>query len=99
MPTIIKRASARTDLIEIWENIADHSEGRADKFIDQLDQKIQLLGKKPNLGQPRDELAKDLRSFPFGRYIIFFLPLADGIELIRVLHGGRDLDAIFHPEE
>jgi toxin ParE1/3/4 len=99
MPTIIKRPCAHTDLIEIWENIADDSEARADKFIDELDEKFQVLARKPSLGRLRDELAKDLRSFPFGRYIIFFLPLAEGIELVRVLHGARDISAIFHPEE
>ena len=99
MTIIIKRPSSRTDLIEIWDNIADDSEARADKFIDELDKKFQVLAKKPNLGRLRDELAKDLRSVPFGRYIIFFLPLADGIELVRVIHGARDLDALFHQEE
>ena len=32
---------------------------------------------------------------PFGRYVIFFVPLADGLDVIRVLHGSRDVDAEF----
>jgi plasmid stabilization system protein ParE len=30
--------------------------------------------------------------------VIFYLVLADGIEIVRVLHGARDLDAIFHAD-
>jgi plasmid stabilization system protein ParE len=26
-------------------------------------------------------------------YIIFYLPLSDGIEVIRVLHGRQDIDS------
>ena len=33
-----------------------------------------------------------LRSFPFRRYVIFYLPLPDGIDVVRVLHSARDVD-------
>ena len=36
-----------------------------------------------------------MRSFPVGRYIVFYMPLDDGVVVIRVLHGSRDIDAIF----
>lgn len=35
-----------------------------------------------------------LRSMPFGRYLIFYLLLSDGIDLVRVLHSARDLEAV-----
>jgi hypothetical protein len=47
------------------------------------------------MGRVRDELAADLRSFPFGRYVIFYEPIEDGIDVVRVLHGARDIDAVF----
>jgi toxin ParE1/3/4 len=50
-----------------------------------------LLSEFPGLGRPRDELAESLRSFPVGNYVIFYLPLGDGINVIRVLHGARDI--------
>ncbi len=43
----------------------------------------------------RKELAADLRSFPFGRYVIFNTPVHDGIAVVRVLHSARDNDAAF----
>ena len=51
------------------------------------------------MGRARDELAPDVRSFPFGRYVIFYMPLDDGIDVVRVLHGARDVDAVFNPEQ
>jgi toxin ParE1/3/4 len=98
MPVIIMRPRARSDLAEIWDYIADDSEVRADTFIDSIDQKFQALAERPNIGHMRDNLAEGLRSFPVGRYVIFYRVLPEGIEIVRVLHGGRDLDSIFLSE-
>ncbi|MGH7840379.1 MAG: type II toxin-antitoxin system RelE/ParE family toxin [Candidatus Binataceae bacterium] len=96
MPRILKRPRALADLAEIWGFIADHSEARADAFIDTLDRKFRILGQKPKIGRSRDDLAPNLRSFPVGRYVIFYLPITGGIEIVRVLHGARDVPAFFH---
>lgn len=48
------------------------------------------------MGRARVELGADLRSFPFGRYVIFYAPIEDGIDVVvRVLHSARDIDAAF----
>ena len=99
MPIIIKRPRALSDLAEIWDYIADDSEVRADAFVATIDAKFQTLAKQPGIGRMRDELATGLRSLPIGRYVIFYLSLADGIEIIRVLHGARDIDTIFHYDD
>jgi toxin ParE1/3/4 len=52
---------------------------------------LKLLAEFPGLGRQRDELGPAVRSFPVGNCIIFYLPLADGVEVIRVLHGARDI--------
>ena len=64
-------------------------------MLDRIDATCQLLAQQPLMGQARPELAADLRSFSVGNYVIFFLPLADGIEVQRVLSGARDVDALF----
>jgi len=43
------------------------------------------------MGRTRDELVPRLRSLPFGRCVIFYRALDDGAEIVRVLHGARDL--------
>ena len=97
MPTVSIRPLARADILEIWEYIAEESEARADAFIDRLDAQFALMALQPKLGRPRDELVSGLRSFPFNPYMIFYEPVPDGIGVIRVLHGARDIAAQFHP--
>jgi plasmid stabilization system protein ParE len=29
--------------------------------------------------------------------VLFYQPIEDGIEIIRVLHGARDIEALFNP--
>jgi len=40
-------------------------------------------------------LAPGLRSFPAGSYCIFYQPMPDGIEVVRVLHASHDIDSLF----
>ena len=72
--------------------------GEADAWVDRLDAKLRLLAPQPLMGRSRDELSPGVRSLPFGRYVIFYLPLADGIDVVRVLHSARDIEAIFEKD-
>jgi toxin ParE1/3/4 len=93
VPVIVLQPRAKADLSEIWEFIADDSDDQADAFIDLIDQKFQLLAQQNGLGRRRDELAEGLRSFSVGRYVIFYLPIPGGVQIVRVLHGARDIEA------
>jgi toxin ParE1/3/4 len=86
---------ASSDLIEIWSYIADDSVSNADAFVDNLYETMQLLASKPGSGRHREELAPGMQSFPFGRYIIFYRAVSGAIEIVRVLHGARDIQSIF----
>jgi toxin ParE1/3/4 len=97
MPTVIVRPRARIDIDGIWEYIAEDSEAQADIFVDRLAAKFKLLAGNPELGRLRDDLMPQLRSFPFERYVIFYRATSLGIEVLRVLHGARDVEAQFHP--
>jgi hypothetical protein len=39
-----------------------------------------------------------MRRFPvsdaFGKILLFYFPLLDGVDLVRVVHGGRDLERL-----
>ena len=86
---------AKADLVEIWDYIAEDSEARADAFVSKIHEKFLTLTGRSGIGRARDELGKNIRSLPVGQYIIFYRSLAEGIEVVRVLHGSRDLDTIF----
>ena len=93
MSVVVKRSLAFQDLAEIWSFIADDSEANADQFLATLDDKLKVLATQPRMGRLRDELIPELRSFPYGRYVVFFFSLPDGIDVVRVLHGARDITA------
>lgn len=85
---------AQEDLIEIWSYIAQFSEEAADKIIDAIYQKADLLARSPYLGKERSELHPGLRSFVIEKYVLFYRPIDNGIEVVRVLHGARDIDQL-----
>ncbi len=88
--------NALRDSAEIWSYIALHgTEARATKFVDGLDEKCRLLASHPGLGCRRDELADGIHSFPVGRYVIFYRPVKNGVTIVRILHGSRDIDGSF----
>jgi toxin ParE1/3/4 len=86
---------AHEDLIEIWSYIADDSVTNADAFIDRLYETMESLGRNPGSGRHREELALGIQSFPFGRYLIFYRALTNSVEIVRVLHGARDIENVF----
>ncbi len=51
------------------------------------------------MGRRREELAPALRSFPVGRYLIFYVVLTNGVDIVRVLLGSRDLAALFEDDD
>ncbi len=95
MPSVVIRPKALEDLAEIWAYIADDRPRQADAFAAAIDREIRGLARRPLIGRARPELLTDLRSLPFGRYVIFYLPRNRGIEVVRVLHGARDLTPLF----
>ncbi len=95
MARVTRRPQAVADILDIWDFIAEDSMVEADRWVDRLDEKLNLWATQPLIGRLRDELAPALRSMPFGRYVVFFLPLPDGIDVVRVLHSSRDTDAEF----
>lgn len=92
MGRVTRRPQAVVDILEVWDFIAEDSMLEADRWVDRLDEKLSLWSTQPLIGRMRAELAPDLRSMPFGRYVVFFTPLPDGIDVVRVLHSSRDTD-------
>jgi toxin ParE1/3/4 len=87
--------SAREDLDRIWDYIAQDDPQAADRFVRLIVSKFVMLASMPQMGCPREELACGLRSFPVGNYIIFYRVMEGGVEIVRVLHGARDLPPLF----
>ena len=86
------------DLDEIWDYL-DQAAGEmvADRQLDLLFQRFQLLAEQRFLGRPRPDFAIELRSFAVPRtpYIVFYFPRDFGVEIVRVVHGSRRLTDLF----
>lgn len=99
MSLVLKLPQAQEDLLDIWLHIAADSPFHADRFLDLLDEKMRLLADTPGIGRSRAELSPGLRGLPAGNYVIFYRQVSTGIEIVRVLHGSRDIEALFDDTE
>ncbi len=88
-----KLPQADLDLDSIWNFIAADDVQAAERQVDRIGKIFQMLVENPLAGRERPELRKDLRSFPVGSYVVFYVPLPDGVEVIRVMNGRQDIDA------
>ena len=95
MARVLRRPQASEDSAAIWDHIADDSLAAADRWLDHLNTQFRLLVTQPLIGRARDELAAGVRSLPMDRYVVFYVPNDDGIDVVRVLHSARDVDALF----
>jgi toxin ParE1/3/4 len=88
-----KLPQADLDLDSIWTFIAADNVKAADQQIERIGGVFEMLVQNPLVGRARSDLRRDLRSFPVGGYVIFYLPLSDGVEVVRVMNGRQDIDA------
>jgi toxin ParE1/3/4 len=95
MPKVVQLPQAETDLDDIWWYIAQDNPDADDRFLDKIEERCQALVQFPHMGISRDELLPSLRSLPIGKYLVFYLPIEDGIQVVRVLPAMMDIDAFF----
>jgi len=95
MARIIRAPAAKADAVEIWKYIAADDVHAADRLLGRFDRLFGTLATQPELGKPVDELAPNLRFMPLGSYLIFYRPAEGGVEIVRLLHGARDITAEF----
>jgi toxin ParE1/3/4 len=88
---------ARQDLLAIWDCIAGHNETAADQIIDLFDAAFALIAANPTMGEARPDLGEDVRIFTMKNYVAIFRYLENGIHVARIVHGARELEALFLP--
>ena len=73
----------------------------AERFVQAVERGLSLLIRHPQAGSPcvcRSPELQGLRWWPvpgFRNHLIFYRPTGTHLELVRVLHGARDLACIF----
>jgi toxin ParE1/3/4 len=83
--------SARADLCSIFDYIARDKPLAAARWIETIEKKCELIATTPGMGERRPEYGAEIRSSVVGRYVVFYRPLQDGIEVVRVIPGDRDV--------
>lgn len=88
---------AKSDLDEIWIYLAQEGGTElADRLVDSITNCFPMLARMPKSGRARPEVGEDTRSFPIGKYLIYYRARErGGILISRVLHGKRDQCAAF----
>lgn len=95
MGRYILTVPARQDLKEISRFITQFNPAAGRRFKNRIQQQCRQLADFPNMGLNRDDLEPRLQSFPVEDYLIFYRPIDQGIEIVRVVSGYRDLEALF----
>ncbi len=102
MARVLKREAAKRDLIAQWVWYAENAGvDVADRFLAAAQKTLELLARQPESGAPyvsRESEVSRIRRFPvsdgFETILLFYLPLKDGVDLVRVVHGRRDLEQL-----
>jgi toxin ParE1/3/4 len=95
MAQVLLTTAAEESRIEIWRQVAEDSPAAADRLVERIDEKCRLYATQPRMGTPRPDLGRQVRCFPVGSYVVIYHPVEDGIVVLLVIHGARDIPTIF----
>ena len=97
---LVVRPKARRDIAEIADYIAAENLGAADRFIDEMSEAFSKLALMPHMGSARRFRRQSLRGLRlwrvphFEKYLIIYQPEESAVEVIRVLHGARNIERL-----
>lgn len=83
--------AAQADIEQIAYHIALDNPERASSFVSEIVSRCDRLSMSPKIGRLRPEFGSGIRSVPHSRYVIFYRAMEEGVEILHVLHGARDL--------
>ncbi len=86
---------AEKDLEDLWVYLAERNDIAGDLQVAKLLDRFPMLAQFPTMGVSRDRLLEGLRSFPVKPYIIFYILIPDGVEVLRIIHQSRDIEDYF----
>jgi len=102
MARVVKRVAAKRDLTDHLVFLGENASAEvARRFLHAAGVSFGILSKMPELGVQRgfqNPRFSAVRVWPvkgFERYLISYRPLADGVEILRIIHGARDIERLF----
>ncbi len=94
---VVRERLAESDLLDQIEYIRQENEPAAVRFVDAMEHSLRRLSEMPEIGSlcnfenPR---LKNIRVWPikgFEKYLIFYRVTDNALQVLRVLHGARDI--------
>lgn len=92
--------SKRADVDEIWTYIARNDRQAADRQIDRIYDRFEMLLQQPEFGESVGHLTAGLRRTRAGNFVIYYEIDSEAEILIRrVLHAARDVRKFYGGDE
>lgn len=101
---IERTPQACRDLVELADYIATDSFAAALRFLDATEATFDFLARNRGTGQRCEFVGArlaEIRVWPidgFRNHLVFFQMTESGIQVVRVLHGARDIDSLFEDQ-
>ena len=95
---VVKHRKAKRDALRIFVYIGEQNMDAAERFLRALNDDIKKLSDMPGMGARREFTSRqlaNLRSWPisgFENYLIFYRFDKETLQILRVIHGARDLE-------
>lgn len=99
-----KTPAAVRDILEIYVYIGERNNDAAERWLQATERMFADLADMPGQARLWESSKPELQGVRvcpihgFTNYLIFYRPIADGIEILHVLHGARDLPAILEDD-
>jgi toxin ParE1/3/4 len=105
MAKINKRPIVIQDLIEQATYIAEDNLDASDRFLRAAEKTFNFLGTMPAIGRLSGFTHSglvDIRQYAikgFKSFLVFYRVTDDGVDVLRVLHGSRDVEALLEGDD
>ena len=95
MTALVALPQFESDLLDIWLTIAVDRPSAADAMVDRIWERCRALIDHPQIGPSRVDIAEDCRQLTIGSYLVLYRIAGDAVELVRAVHGRRNLTTVF----
>jgi toxin ParE1/3/4 len=86
---LVRTRQADNDIEAIAEYIGLDSPKAAIRWVEGVEEKFLSLAATPGLGTLRSDVMAGLRTIAFGKYVVCYRQISDGVEILRMIHGAR----------
>jgi toxin ParE1/3/4 len=87
--------AAEEDLVGAWLQVTnDLGIDAADAYVSKIRDLCELIASQPEMGVARDDIARNVRSFPVDNYVIYYENSDSSLWILRVWHSSQNPAAL-----